>query len=318
MRYTVARLIHRVPPELRHAGSPSISLVPDILKAAQPAMRARSAAEAVWSLIDPESRHRHMLMPVPIAFAQGRGDRGKMAIALGLDMDGAVCVGWREGGISHLTRPADGGLTDPVRIELDHLLDNPNDIRGEGPLPGSMEVIREIHRALMPEVIHREVPAPDPGQAHPVHEISHPWHDDVFAAIAKRHGADQRHVRRPAPQAGKRQEWRWLGDDPREQDGTPIPNCITGLPASFPYLHLRRQGDADRLTIGAKGIAYDRISGTRRLRIIRKVLPETLWALIGPGMRADAICDMPGLTPYEVESIEEGETSTIVLRRIDT
>lgn len=314
MQCTVARLVHRVPAHLREVGTASVGMAPDMLKRAHPNSRKSTAKEAVWSLIDPEMRLRQAMLPIPIAIASVMDDRGRMIIALALDLDGALCIASRDGAGARLTRPADGGLTDPVRIEMDHLLSDRNGLRNLGPLTGSLDAILAIHREMVPEIVHREVPFPKPGQFHADHELAHPWQDDVFAAIAEAHGADQRRVMRAAPLDGRALEWKWIGEGPLENDGTPIPGCISGLPDSMPFLTLKRINDRDNLTVGMGGVAYNRVSGVRTLRIRRGMMPETLWALITPGTPAERLCDMPGIDRYEVASIGDADPAIVTLR----
>lgn len=306
---TVARLIHRVPEHLRQVGADSLVLTPAILAKAQPNIRAGTPREAAWQLIDPEQRLRQVMLPVPIAYAKATGRKGAVIIVLGIDLEGALSIGWRDGKGSHLVRPADGGLNDPVMTELDHLLGEGMGLQGAGPRADSFETIRRIHAGLVPEIVHREVPKPKHGDG-----LTHPWHDDVFEAIATAHGADQRSIKQAAPTGGRRLQWNWIGEDPRDEDETPMPGCLTGLPPTMPHFSLGREGDEDVLRIAAGGITYHNRSGRRAIRMPRNALPETVWTLVRLGMTASDICDMPGLDRYVVDRIEdEGELTEMML-----
>lgn len=309
MDLTIAHLVHRVPDDLRTLGRRSVEAAPEYL-AGQHRGVLTTPNDAAWAMVS-ASGDRQTMVPVPIAVMRAAGDRGQLDILLGIDMDGALAIAWREGGRMRMVRAAEGGLTDPVRTELDHLLDHSRDLVCKGPLPESLETMRSIRSGLVGEVEHRPL---DPRRIEGSKPLPHPWLDPVFAAVADAHGADQRMVLRTATLAGKIPAWLWLGENPRGADGAPVPGTITGLPHDMPFFNVQNRKDCDIMKIGSGSTTYRRRGADRFLAMTRATLPETVWAVIAPGTRADTIWDLPGLDAFEVERLDEGETTLVHLR----
>jgi hypothetical protein len=313
MTYTIARLVHRATDAMKAAGRPSIDASPAFL--AETGFHGdQSPHTAAWSVLMGDRQMRpDQILPMPIAVLKTTDeDEGTLRMLIGIDMDGALAVASRQAGRTpQLVRTRDGGLTDPVHTEIEHLVRLASERRRGGVVHGSLDAMRSILDAMVPEIVHREVTTDrlDPERCLPT-----PWLDDVFAAVADAHGADQRSVLRAAGLPGRNPKWLWLGEDPREADGTPIPEAATGLPQAMPFFHLENRDDCDLLKIGRSGATYRRRGTQRFLAVTRDALPETVWSGIRPGIPASAILEMPGLDRYEAERVEEGETTLIHLR----
>ena len=314
MQLTVATLVHRVPSPLRALGEATVDA------AAGHAARlglppGASRHEAAWSIVAGVDGDRHAMVPVPIAVATATGDRGELALLLGIDMDGALALAWREGRRTTVTRAAPGGLTDPVRDELADLVADAPDLRCTGPAPDALETVRLILAGLVPEVERRPLAT---GALTPERSLPHPWLDDVVASVGRAHGADPDAILRVATPRGKEPAWTWLGSGSRAEGRTPgisgVSGEIAGLPAGMPAFHLQNRPDFDVLRLGNGPATYRRRGRERFLAIARGTLPETAWATVGPGTRADRVWALPGLDAYEVDRVEEGSTTLVHLR----
>lgn len=312
MQYTTATLVHRVPDALRAEGRISIEAAPGFLEKLT-GRRGQSAADAAWTLTDSGEGNRAAMVPVPIAIATAYGDRGPLFLLLGIDIDGALAFASRESGRTRIVRAATGGLDDPVVSAIDEFTADRGGLYCTGPMPDALDVIRRIRAGLVGEIEHRPV---NMDKVTPDRSLPTPWLDEVFAAVAEANGADQRQALRRTTSQGRIPTWIWNGPMTGSAIEDPAPGTVVGLPDTMPPFHLQNRSDADILKLGSGIVTYRRRGAQRFLAIARASFPDTIWASIGEGTRADRIWNLPGLDRFEVERIDDDTSTLIHLRPV--
>lgn len=261
---------------------------------------APSAGESAWKDLDPAGRIRQALVPAPIAWGRAGDATGGSTLVLCADAEGQLCAVVNRAGSVKLHRPREGGGNDVVAEAIRRFLEDHPDREWTPELRDVARILPRLRASLSWRTL------PD---AVPDHVIDHPWRDPVLHAVADAHGADPAAVRRTVPDDTGQGLWMWLGWK-AGQPGSAMPGAITGVPDAMPNFTLAHQErpttttPPDELVLRLGDVTYRRNGATRVIEVEGDVLPEVVTHSIRPGMRADAICDAPGMSRHRITGVD--------------